>query len=176
MRAITPEEYDPGNDRYRSSTGELLLDRKNGSFQSMTPRSESFIMREGQTLSGKFASVSNRLTFGAFLVAARDEKPLESSRRILLLHLTSSRNTGQRFRNAEANIIESWGKTPLLIRRGEADLTINRDLSGFKLYAVDLDGSRAFEVPLKVESGQTRFTLRNVTPKGVFAAYELIAE
>ena len=175
-KAITPEEYDAEKERYRSSTGELLLDRGQGTFQSTTPRSESFVLRKDQTLSGRFATVSNRLTFGAFLVAARDEQPLTSSNRILLLHLTSTRNTGQRFRNAEAHIVETWGKPPLLVRRGEADLTIARDLSGFKLYAVDLDGSRVFEVPMKIENGKSRFTLRNVTPRGVFAAYELIKE
>ncbi len=175
-KAITPAEYDPQTDRFRSSTGELLLDRGNGTFQSTTPRSESFVLKENQTLTGRFAAVSNRLAFGAFLIAARDGKQLESSRRMLLLHLTSTRNTEQRFQNAEAHIVETWGKPPLLVRRGEAEITINRDLSGCKLYAVDLDGSRAFEVPMTVKDGKTRFTLKNVTPKGVFAAYELVAE
>ena len=174
-KAITPEEYDAREECYRSSTGELLLNCGQGTFLSTTPRSESFVLRKDQTLSGKFATVSNRLAFGAFLVAARDEKPLESSVRILLLHLTSTRNTSQRL-YTEAHIVETWGEPPLLIRRGEADVTIERDLSGFKLYAVDLDGSRAFEVPMKIEGGKSRFTLRNVMPQGVFAAYELVKE
>lgn len=174
--AITQDEYDPKNDRFRSSTGELLLNCGRGTFQITTPRSESFLLGEDQNLAGKFAAVSNRQTFGAFLIAARDELPLETSRRILLLHLTATRNTEQRFQNAEAHVLESWGRPPLLIRRGEADMVINRDLSGFKLYAVGLDGSRAMEIPLKIEGGKTSFTLRNITPNGIFAAYELISE
>ncbi len=174
--AITGREYDPENDRYRSSTGELSLDRKNGTFQSVTPNSESFVLKEDQALAGKFAAVSNRLSFGAFLIATRDEKPLESSKRLLLLHLTSTRNTGQRFRSAEADTVEDWGKLPLLVRRGEAEVTVNRDLAGFKLYAVDLGGSRVFEIPMTFKDGKTCFTLKNVTPEGVFAAYELVAE
>ncbi len=171
--AVAREEYDPERDCYQSSTGELRLDRRNGTFQSITPRSESFVLKAGQELAGAFTAVSNRLAFGAFLIAARDERPLESSDRLLLLHLTGTRNTGQRFRNADGEVIEAWGRTPLLVRRGEAEITLNRDFSSHKLYAVDLDGSRAFEIPMTVQEGKTRFTLKNVTTKGVFVAYEL---
>ncbi len=168
---LSAEEYDPSRKRFSSSTGELFLDSGSGSFQSITPRSESFVMRSGTRLSGKFAEIVNGETWGAFLIASRDASPLQTSERILLLHLTTARNSGQRFRNAELNCLEVWGKTPLLLRHGTAEMRLNRKLSGFRLYAVSLDGIRLFEIPMKFRNEQTVFALNNI--KGILA-YELI--
>ena len=176
LGAITANECDASGNRFASSTGELLLDRAKGTFQAVTPRSESFLLGPDLSLAGTFAAVRNRLCFGAFLIASRDGLPLAESRRILLLHLTSTRNTEQRFRNSACNIVEDWGKSPLLIRRGEADVTLNRDLSGFKLYGVGLDGTRGFQVPVEIRDGKSFFQLKTAAPTGVCAAYELVAE
>ena len=50
-------------------------------------------------------------------------------------------------------------------------MRLNRKLSGFRLYAVSLDGIRLFEIPMKSRNEQTVFALNNI--KGILA-YELI--
>lgn len=172
--AIPSGCYDPEKDVFTSSTGELKLKRQENQFLVSTPFSEGLVLKENQSLSGAFASVSNRLCFGAFLVASIDRSPLAESRRILILHLTDTKNSGMRFSGPDMNTCEDHGTLPLLVRRGEADLTLKRPLSGFRCYALNLDGSRFAEVPLSIQNGRTRLTLRTACRGNVIAAYELI--
>ena len=60
-----------------------------------------------------------------------DSRPLTESDRYLLLHLTQTTNAGMEFRSQDATILDKWrtGDAQLLIRRGEATITLNRDLS-----------------------------------------------
>ena len=79
-----------------------------------------------------------------------------------------------RFSGPDMNTCEDHGTLPLLVRRGEADLTLKRPLSDFRCYALNLDGSRFAEVPLSIQNGRTRLTLRTACRGNVIAAYELI--
>jgi len=174
--AVTPALLDLEHNRFTSSTGELILDRNNGTFTVKTPCSEGFLLNADQELSGAFTGVKNRLAPAAILVAARDGKPLAESNRLLILHLTDTKNTGLTFQDAAHTTVLDWGKTPLLIRRGRAELTLRRDLSGFRLHAAGFDGQRQATLPLKCENGQTSMTLDTVNDTKICAAYELIKE
>ncbi len=156
-----------------SDTGELMLDRAKTQFRASTPRSEGLLLEGGSELAGSFASVKNEHCFAGFLFAAVDGRPLTESSRLLILHLTDVKNTGMRFRDREMNVVEAWGKPPVLLRRGRAEVSLQRDFTGFRLYAVDFDGSRLGEIPLTAADGATRFTLDTALHGGV-AAYELI--
>ncbi len=170
---LTPRDYDPAEERFTSSTGELELNRRRLSFQAVTPKSEGFVGKEGNAFEGKFARVRMTSGFSAVLVASRDGRPLPESRRLLILHLTECRNTGTRFSAPDGVILEKYGIPPLLMRRGEVEITLPV-LPGARLYACDFDGSRRFEIPVT----SPVFTLRanNITPQGPVAVYELICE
>ena len=175
---LPPGSYDRVAQRFTSSTGELILNAKQGTFQVITPRSEAALLPEGKRSAGNYLSVSNRHGFGAFLAAAMDDAELRSSRRILLLHLTENRNSGQTFSSAEKEVMESWGTLPLLVRHGEAEITIRGDFRQHKLYAVDLTGARRQQLPLLCNDGKrlmfTASVLRN--PAEPTLVYELVKE
>ena len=175
---LPPGSYDRVAQRFTSSTGELILNAKQGTFQVITPRSEAALLPEGKRSAGNCLLVSNRHGFGAFLAAAMDDAELRSSRRILLLHLTESRNSGQTFSSAEKEVMESWGTLPLLVRHGEAEITIRGDFRQHKLYAVDLTGARRQQLPLLCNDGKrlmfTASVLRN--PAEPTLVYELVKE
>ena len=78
------------------------------------------------------------------------------------------------FSDPEMRIWEKWGDLPLLVHRGEAEIILNRDCSGFRLYAVDFDGSRLNEIPFAVRDGKTVFRVNTAGKQGVVAAYELV--
>ena len=170
--------YDRAAQRFTSSTGELVLNAKQGTFQVVTPRSEAALLPGGKQSVGNCLSVSNRHGFGAFLAAAMDDAELRLSRRILLLHLTENRNSGQTFSSAKREVMESWGKLPLLVRRGVAEITLAGDFRGYKLYAVGLTGKRLTELVPAVNDGKSlRFVadiLRN--PAEPTLVYELVKE
>ena len=168
-----------GLDRKQSfvnDTGELSMNAEAVTFTVKTSRSEGFVLNPGQSLQTPFARLSCRLTPAAVLIAAMDSKDLQNSRRYLLLHLTDVKNTGMKFRDAKMTILEDYGKTPQLIRRGEVDLFLQRDLRNFKLHALDFDGTRLFEVPIRSGASGSSFTLKNAGFGQVVCAYELIQE
>ncbi|MBN2641768.1 MAG: hypothetical protein JXR78_08955 [Victivallales bacterium] len=173
---IKSEEISLDGNRLTSSTGELTLDRDAMSFKALTPASEGFVMKADSRLEGKFASVDNQNSFAAFLIASRDDKPLRESKRILILHLTDTKNTNIKFRNGELEIVEEWGELPLLVRRGNANITINSSLTDYRLFAVDMDGSRMTEIPLKHTNNQCSFTVDTLQQGNIIAAYELIKD
>ena len=141
--------------RFRNDTGEITLDAEQGTFLVQTEKSEAFLLKEGNRLQGKFASVENRRSFCALLLSAMDGKSLKESGRFLILHLTQTVNRGMTFRTQDCSVLETWSEKPsaLLFRRGEADLIVNRDLSGFQLYALNLARGGSY-----CESGSFRFS------------------
>lgn len=161
---------------FSNDTGELFIDSTETTFCVKTDRSEGFVLNPGQTLSGNFAEVSCKLTPAAVLVAAMDRSSLKDSSRYLLLHLTDVKNTGMKFRDSKMTILEDYGTIPQLIRRGEAEVLLRRNLRGFKLHAVDFNGKRLFEIPMAGRKHGTAFTLKNTGYGQVVCVYELVKE
>lgn len=172
--ALPKNSYDPETGTFVSSTGELTLRMNSNQFRAVSPRSEGFLLEPGQSLRGRFAEVRNKRTFCGILIASYENLPLTQSGRLLILHLTETKSTGMTFSDPEMRIWEKWGDLPLLVHRGEAEIILNRDCSGFRLYAVDFDGSRLNEIPFAVRDGKTVFRVNTAGKQGVVAAYELV--
>ncbi len=173
---ISAREWNWEQNRFESTTGELVLHRNDGTFRQITRKSEAFVLGAEQKLSGNFAAVKNKLSFAGILIASWDNKALTESKRILILHLTDTKNTGIKFKNSNLAILESWGKTPLLIRRGEVDLTLTGNMAGFNLYGVDWTGKRICRIPLSHSKNKWRAKLTTQNGNNVIAAYELVKE
>jgi hypothetical protein len=175
---LLPEgSFEEDSDTFKSSTGQISLERKANKFLVSTPFSEGFVLKADQELKGEFASISNKLTFAAFLVCSIDgQEKLQESKRMLILHLTDAKNSNMRFTGPDMNTCENNGELPVLVRRGKAEMTLNRDLNGFNLYALKLDGSRLEKVPMKISEGKTQFTLKTDLNGTPIAAYELAKE
>ena len=166
------------NMRFKSSTGQLFADLKNKLWKAVSPRSEAFILEEGAELAGDFVSAKSRKGGASVLVSAIDGKDLKESRRILILHITSVFNSQEKFFNSEMNIMLDRGHpikiAPTLARAGETEMSVNSPLKGYKLYALDTDGSRLFEVPIEQSGEGSAFRLSVHNKKGSVFAYELV--
>ena len=156
---------------YRSQTGELAIDAGAPSFHVATPRSEGFSLEAGATEKGRFADVALKRHHGVFFVAALGEDSLVDASRYLLMHTTRQLATGTEFETDDMSVQLSYGTLPLLVRRGEAEVTLNRDLSGFRLFSLKPDGARGDALPMRVVDGKTTFVLS--TAKAL--AYELVS-
>ena len=168
---VLPDGSEDGATRtYRSQTGELTIDAGAPSFCVTTPRSEGFAQEAGANVKGRFADVTLRRCHGVFFIAALGEDCLADASRYLLMHTTHQLASGTEFENEEMAVQLTYGKLPLLVRRGEAEVALDRDLTGFRLYALGPDGTRGEELPLKVAGGKTTFVLS--TAKAL--AYELV--
>ena len=158
----------------RSSTSEILFDAKNLSYKVITPKSEVFAAQAAAKLGGKFAQVEMGGEKSVVMLTSLDNLPLEKSKRILVLYLTRITNTNMR-RQGKTLVIDG-GQLPLLMRVDSCKLALNADLSSYKLYALDTDGTRMCEVPLEVKGGRTLAELNNYPQgRGTFA-FELVKE
>lgn len=175
-------KIDLENERYTSSTGEIVLDVKNDCWQAVSPKTEAFILCEGQRLKGNFAIVKSKLSKATVLVSSKDGADLKNSKRILILHLTDVMNSEQKFANAEMDVVLKWGRSikdaPTLVRAGKIQLILNSSLEGYKLYALETNGARLFEVPIRPYArGKASILNLSVHNKqGSVMAYELVKE
>ena len=162
--------------RLTSVTGEISLEPDNVKFTVTTPNSEGVLLNGETGAELPFLRIANRDGFAAFLAAAVDGRTLRESERILLLHLTESKNSEMEFSDSRRQVVNRLGKVPVLIRRGNADVTLKRSLEGFRLYAVDLSGKRIFEIPLKKVPEGAAFHADTFAENSVTLAYELVRE
>lgn len=178
---IGKAKIDEQNKFYRSSTGELELDAKNENWKAVSPRTESFLLKEGQTLEGKFATIKSNQSLASVLVSSLDGAGLKDSKRILILHLTDVKNTSQKFGDKEMSLVYRFGdnitpNSPTLVRAGKINLTLNSSLDGYKLYALETNGKRLFEVPIIRGNNRASLNLSVHNPQGSVLAYELVCE
>lgn len=139
--------FDLSQGRFRSSTGQLELNRSEGRFRVVTPRTEAVILCDKGDWRGDFLRVANRGNFACVAASSLDSGPLADSGRILLFHLTDFSNTMLKYKDTSKSIIESWGQLPHLARRGVATIGLRPGTGGsFQVYALDMDGRRLGEV------------------------------
>ncbi|MDK1492362.1 glycoside hydrolase [Sinorhizobium sp. 7-81] len=151
---------------YQSDTGEIVLDRTVGQLRVSTPSTEA----------AAFSSLREPVDLGLLRIERADgnglvalsalEGPgtLADARRFLLTFATDAQNTGMIFRDSEEKVIEDFGRLPVLIRKGEVDLTLSRTAVKWKLSPVGLDGT--VHSPVKSGTGPISFRLSNETPNG----------
>lgn len=163
--------------RYTSDTDELQIDASVGSFQAVTPRSEVVVLSKAGSHQAKVLNIVDASGPVTLCLAAMDDKTVKTSGRLLLMHLTNTLNTQMKFRDQHGRIVESWGRLPLLVKKGTAKIQLAVDnAANVQVHAVDLAGKRIGQLQTKVDAkGKLLFTINTHGMKadGVMA-YELI--
>ncbi len=170
-----PNEAVSGS-RIGSSTGQICIDGDRMEFAVVTPRSEAVVLDGAKRLAGKVMSVENQSGFGVVCAAAMDDEPLESSRRILLLHLTDVQNNKAKYQTAQKKILLDWGSLPLLVRKGEAMVTLRRETnSTVQAWALSMGGARLKRTPVRRTADGIAIRCDTAETGGVMA-YEILFE
>ena len=142
----------------RPGDGQVSISREAGVFAVDTERTQGFFAEGGRHSSGSVeASVSGAPA--AVWASSLDERPVASSRRILLTHATDVQDTGTTYADGKKTVLVKWGRLPHLMRAGRAEVTLR--LSGAsrpKVYALASDGSRRGEVESSFRDGALSFT------------------
>jgi hypothetical protein len=174
-KILPPAVIDVAQKRFRSETGQIELFTDQRLFKVVTDRSECFVLPANGKASGKFATVSNGSDGPAVIfLTALDDQPLSHSRRMLVLHLSDSQNTGGRFGNRDRTLIESFGSLPHLLRRGTATLSLTGAAPvELKASALDATGARIVDITPTAEGDAVIIPLSTLHIQGGCVAYEL---
>ena len=159
-RVVPPGAIDLAARKVVSDTGEITLDGSAGTFQVVTERTECFVIPDDRAVNGKAVSVSSKGGFAVVSVSSMDGRPIASSSRLLVVHLTDVQNTGTRYRNRTMTILEQWGSLPHLVRRATAQVTIAQaQQDAVRAWALDVGGKRVSEVEItRAPDGRIVFT------------------
>jgi len=91
----------------------------------------------------------------AVWASSLDGAPLEESRRILVAHVTDTRNTGAVFDTDAARTWQKQGRTPALVRRGRAAISLTlQGGAATAVYRLSPTGARVAEVPASCREGE----------------------
>ena len=171
---ILPETcFDAANRRFLSPGNELELNHGSASLRVTSPGAEVLVTGKLRNLNGKFLNVEDADGYAVFALLPLDTVSLDSARRLTLFHLTNTQASGMRFGNSFLDLLETWGETPFLAKRGRASIFI--DLPGeWNIYALDSDGSRIGEFRYTGTGSGIRLELDNFQFQTPVFAYEIV--
>ena len=165
-----------------SAKSPLKVDESTGAFSLVTPRTcGGFAEARGKVSAGPLAfSVSGYMA--TVCASSLDGKPLASSSRILVTHLTDVSGEGARFANERHTMILDYGRPGTsLMRSGSAKIALalaglgaaGKERPPYRVYALDTSGRRDCEVPTTVRKGHLMFTAE-VKPGSAHLYYEVV--
>ncbi len=163
-KATLPPEFRralsrPDTGRHESSNGELLLLPRENKMRIVTPKTEAAALAKGD-FGGEILHVSGVETFSTISLHSLDGEPLSASGSMLLFFLTDSANSAMRFSNDDRTLLEDWGKLPLLLRRGKAQIMLKIPAGpDLRIERLKLNGESAGTVPYTPVAGGIRFVL-----------------
>lgn len=107
-------------------------------------------------------------------VSALDDKPITTSDRLLLTHLTDVQAEGNRYADETRKVILKWGRGGV-IERGAASVELKVDRpEGLAVYELDTVGNRTGEISSEVRNGRLEFSVSTHGPRGGRIYYEIV--
>ena len=139
--------------------GQVSIDRERGVFGVASDCTCGFSCEGGKAAAGALeADIS--LAPAAVWVSSLDGRPVKSSRRLLLSHVTDVQDESITYADRDKKILVKWGRLPHLMQRGRAAVALRtaaKSAGDVKVYALAADGSRRGEVPCEVSGGRLSF-------------------
>lgn len=160
--------------QFISETGEIRLECAQGRMSVVTAPTECFVVSGPDSVRGNAVALQNYGGFAVVCVSAMDDRPLATSRRLLVIHLTDVQNSAAKFRDTSQTVLKDWGRLPHLVRRGTVDILLHRgDPGNLVIRAVKLDGAPAQTMDTRRNGDTWTFTAATVQPQGTFLLYEI---
>lgn len=139
-----------------SETKQIIYNSKAGSFRVITPKTESLTLEKGD-MDGKVLSVKGADTFQIITASAMDDKPLATSRKIIVFHQSDVSNKYMRFTSKDMCTVEDWGRNEQLIRKAKIRIKLSLGGKDYKVSAIGLNGKPKGNINSKVKNGELVF-------------------
>lgn len=165
------------NDIFESSTGELYMDARKHFMSVVTPNFQGVCAEAGTKIDlGNLKVDAMSVKGNLSLVSVDDNKPLQSSDRMVLVFATDALNSNMVFDEKERLTLRQIGGSPTLVETGRFTVTVkNNNANKLKIWALDLSGNRKVEIkPSKVSDGEITFSVDTAKlPDGPSLFFEL---
>lgn len=152
-------------DETESPDEAIRFDRANGTLRIVTPRTCAVFAERGALNAGAL-TVDVGDVPATVWASSLDGRPLVTSSRILITHLTDVQNTGVRYADSERKVLLGWGRLPLLMRQGQADVSLQTSRGNWKVFALSPEGRRLAEIPVRPTDNGLAFTAETVVRDG----------
>lgn len=151
-----------------------FVDRARGTFSFESPRSCGVYARHGCHAAGAL-TVDLELAPAVVMASSLDGAPLETSKRILLMHLTDVQGDTTTFADATCKVLLGIaGPKRALMRRGAAHVALKRTSKApCTVWALGTDGRRLEKVPSKMQRGELVIEVDTVGERGARMHYEI---
>ncbi|NLB69176.1 MAG: hypothetical protein GX804_05770 [Lentisphaerae bacterium] len=153
------KSYQSRDKQYVADNGKFRLDGKTGTAAVDTDLTDAIVRQAGDdaVVAGAL-SVSKVTTFASISASSMDNKRLEDSKRILIMHITDVNNTGMIFSDKGHSNMEKQGNLPYLVKKGSANIKLQNSNPGLRVYALNSDGTRRNNaVPSEYSDGAYSF-------------------
>lgn len=178
-RGILPagNQTDVAKDLFQSDTGEITLAAKEKRITVITPRTEGVTLNDQQSAALATLTVQSTSVAAAVAVTAVDAQPLRTSRRIVLVYLTDTVNTGMELSEDRATLIKP-GTLPPLVRTGVLKVSLQNEVGAkWKVWALGFNGARRELIPSQVKDKTIEITIDTAKLKnGPTSFFEIAAE
>ena len=152
------------------------LDRARGAFRIVTEKTAGGFTPSGTVRAGAVAFDAGDVATTLW-ASSLDGRPLATSRRILVTHLTDVQADGNVYADPEKRTLLKWGAYPPVVRNGKARVALAlAQPASFAVWALETTGRRLEKMPTSVEGGQLVFTADVKGPSGARMLYEVAAE
>ncbi len=152
------------------------LDRARGAFRIVTEKTAGGFTPSGTVQAGAVAFDAGDVATTLW-ASSLDGRPLATSRRILVTHLTDVQADGNVYADPEKRTLLKWGAYPPVVRNGRARVALAlAQPASFAVWALETTGRRLEKMPVSVEGGKLVFTADVKGPAGARMLYEVAAE
>ena len=168
----------PGGPESASPPAGVALDPARGAFAVATERTAGGFAPEGDLSAGPVAFALDGAPAAVWATSV-DGAPIASSSRLLVSHVTDSKNTGARFDDAGCRVWLDFGTTPVLARRGAASVSVAVAPGAWTVWRLSATGRRLETVPAAYDEASGTLSVHARTdydPSAATFCYELVRE
>lgn len=146
------------------------LDTLNGTLSIITPRTCGVFTPYGEMNAGPLNVYVSGVPATVW-VSSLDENPIESSTRMLLVHLTDVQGEGTVYETYERTTLVKWG-TGSLVEKGKADVNLTLDKpKSYSVYELDTSGKRMRKLKTSVYGNKLEFSVSTENVMGTGSIY-----
>lgn len=138
--------------RPAGSAGAVTLDPDRGLLRIAAPRFAGGAAPAGSTLTAGPLTAKIEGARAVVWAASLDGRPLDTSGRLLLVHVTDVQNTGMRYSGPDRRVLLEWGGLPHLVRAGTARVSLAcTNPARLRAWRLDTSGRRVASLPVRAE-------------------------